>query len=117
MVRRRRSAESDSITTIYWRDIPAQVVASGGGQTHKVMLENRFQLAIDRAAIVADLTDTDAYVEQWRRETKPLAGLDPVEAAEAAIVELTDHYTKQRLETLVSGGGTNQPTSSEEPSP
>ncbi|MEM7275540.1 MAG: virulence factor [Actinomycetota bacterium] len=92
------------MTTIYWRDIPAQVTASGDGVTGKAMLEPRFQHAIDRAAAVADLTETDAYVAQWRRVQSPLDG-DPTEAAEALAAKLSQDYPRDRLERLVAQGG------------
>jgi len=101
--RRRRSAQ-DALTTIYWRDIPAQVTASAGRATHKALLEPRFQHAIDRAATVAGLTGTEAYIAQWRRASEPLDG-DPAEAAEAAARDLAERYPLERLEGLVAQGG------------
>ena len=55
------------LTVIYWRDIPAQVVAKSGRRSAKVVLAERFEKAIDRAAMRAKLRDTDSYLEQWRR--------------------------------------------------
>ncbi|MDA9241727.1 virulence factor, partial [bacterium] len=54
--RRRRRAKTDEIVTIYWRDIPAQVTATTDGNKGSWLLEERFQVAIDRAAAVAGLT-------------------------------------------------------------
>ena len=62
--RRRRKSE---LIVISWRDIPAQVTAESGDQREKVLLSDRFQHAIDRAATVAGLTETSAYVQEWRR--------------------------------------------------
>ncbi|MGH2406899.1 MAG: virulence factor, partial [Candidatus Limnocylindrales bacterium] len=53
---------SATLAVIWWRDIPAQVVAREGRRTHKVVLDTRFQEAIDRAAVRAGLTATDAYL-------------------------------------------------------
>ena len=103
MARRRRGG-SDGLTVIYWRDIPAQVTASSGGATAKAMLEPRFQHAIDRAAAVADLTETEAYIAQWRRATEPLDGA-PEAAVEAEAAALADRYPRERLERLVAQGG------------
>ena len=48
---RRRRGSGPGIVTIYWRDIPAQItVTTAAGETEKVLLEPRFQHAIDRAA-------------------------------------------------------------------
>ena len=42
------------LITIYWRDIPSQIVAKAGRRSAKVRLANRFQEAIDRAAMRAE---------------------------------------------------------------
>ena len=60
---------SAKLITIYWRDIPAQVTAQKGRIREKALLDARFQHAIDRAASVAGLTDTDSYIAQWNRKT------------------------------------------------
>ena len=39
------------LTTIYWRDIPAQVIGQQGRKRHKQELSKRFAVGIDRAAI------------------------------------------------------------------
>ncbi len=57
------------LTTVYWRDIPAQVIAKKGRQSAKAMLSDRFQEAIDRAAMRAGKGGSDAYMEEWRRES------------------------------------------------
>ena len=103
MARRRRAGE-DAVTVIYWRDIPAQVTATVGGRTHKALLEQRFQHAIDRAATVAELTETEAYIAQWRRDSRPLDG-DPTAAATRIAEELGGRYPQARLERLVAAGG------------
>jgi len=38
------------ITIVYWRDIPAQVIAGKGRRGVKKQLSERFEQAIDRAA-------------------------------------------------------------------
>ena len=39
-----------TLSVIWWRDIPAQVVAKEGRRTSKIVLHPRFQVAIDKAA-------------------------------------------------------------------
>ncbi len=56
--------------TVYWRDIPAQVIVQRGRSREKVQLSHRFQEAIDRAAMRAGKGSSDAYLEEWRRETE-----------------------------------------------
>ena len=64
----RRGRGGPGLTTIYWRDIPAQVTATTeDGGKEQVLMHDRFQVAIDRAAAVAGLTKTDDYVNEWRR--------------------------------------------------
>ena len=95
------------LVTIYWRDIPAQVTAQQGRSREKALLDARFQHAIDRAAMVAGMDDTDSYVAQWRREAvKCLADLAPAVAVEAA--RLNESYPDDRLERLVRSGGVEE---------
>lgn len=99
---RRRSGPS--LVTISWRDIPAQVVASDGRTTEKLLLPGRFQRAIDRAARVAGAEELDAYVAQWRRHEEPLEGA-VAEAAARRVAELDRAHPRQRLFDLVAAGG------------
>ena len=55
---------------VYWRDIPSQVIAKRGRVTAKVPLTQRFQVAIDRAAMRAGKGSSDLYIEEWRREAR-----------------------------------------------
>jgi len=108
----RRRAKSEGVTTIYWRDIPAQVTASAAGDSEKVLLEDRFQHAIDRAADVAGLTETQAYVSQWRRETASIPeGMTAAEAATAQAAALTEALPQAELSKLVAAGGASDPSS------
>ena len=57
------------LITVFWRDIPSQVMSRKGRETRKVLLSPRFQEAIDRAAMRAGKGASDAYMSEWRRET------------------------------------------------
>ena len=57
------------LTTVYWRDIPAQVIAKERRENAKKVLTERFAEAIDKAAMRAKMAGTDAYLEQWRQES------------------------------------------------
>ena len=46
------------LTVVYWRDIPAQVIVKKGRDSAKIQLTERFEKAIDRAAMRANLRDT-----------------------------------------------------------
>ena len=92
------------LTIISWRDVPAQVTAGKGRTASRVQLSERFQEAIDAAAMRAGLIGTDAYLEEWRREVR-LCG-DDLEAEVAAAAEgLEAEYTDERLARLVRASG------------
>ena len=90
---------------VYWRDIPAQVIVKAGRQNAKRQLGERFEKAIDRAAMRADLKDTDSYLAEWRRAEPVACGEDLEAEAEAAARRLEDDYPADRLRDLVSAGG------------
>jgi hypothetical protein len=93
------------ITVVYWRDIPAQVIAKKGRETAKRHLGERFEQAIDRAAMRANLRDTDAYLGEWRR-SEPQECSDDLEAEAGALAEkLAAEYDEVRLKALVMAGG------------
>ena len=93
-----------SLTVIWWRDIPAQVVAKDGRRASKIVLHRRFQVAIDRAAVKAGRRAMDDYIAEWRKTQRPCeTDLDAEAAAEAARLEAT--YTRQVLAALVQSGG------------
>jgi hypothetical protein len=92
------------LTVIWWRAIPAQVVAREGRTTARVQLTSRFQEAIDMAATRVGLIGTDDYLNEWHRETRPCGDdLDEEAAAEAAHLEQA--YPDATLDTLVRSGG------------
>jgi gamma-glutamyl:cysteine ligase YbdK (ATP-grasp superfamily) len=90
---------------VYWRDIPAQVIAKAGRRTARRQLPERFEQAIDRAAMRAGLAGTDAYLEQWRRADPVPCGDDLEAEAEAAAAALAAEYTVEKVRELVANGG------------
>ena len=92
------------LTVIWWRDIPAQVTAKAGRATARAQLGDRFQEAIDAAAMSAGLLDSDDYLEEWRRVARDCGGdLDAEVAAEAA--RLQHAYSDDDLARLARAGG------------
>ena len=88
------------LTVIWWRDIPAQVVAKEGRASARAQLSERFQEAIDAAAMRAGLIGTDAYLAEWRREPRECGDdLDAEVAEEVAWLEAA--YPDDTLERLV----------------
>jgi Virulence factor len=93
-----------TLSIIWWRDIPAQVVAKGARRSSKVVLHPRFQVAIDKAANRAGKREYNAYISEWRKTQRPCS--DDLEAVAAAEAErLETEYTKHHLAELIQSGG------------
>ena len=92
------------LTTMYWRDIPAQVIAKERRETAKIVLSERFAEAIDKAAMRAKMAGTDAYLEQWHREVAN-CGKDLQAVVDEAAAALENDFDDARLAVLVSNGG------------
>jgi hypothetical protein len=90
---------------VYWRDIPAQVIVKAGRKTARRQLAERFEQAIDRAAMRAKLTGTDAYLEQWRKSDPTGCGEDLEVEAEQAAAALEAAFTAEQLRDYVMNGG------------
>jgi len=90
---------------IYWRDIPAQVKVKAERQRSGRPLSDLFQDAIDRAAMHAGKTDSDAYLAEWRNgEWQEREGA-PEELLDALIAELETDYPIHRLQQIIQNGG------------
>jgi Virulence factor len=91
---------------LYWRDMPAQVIIKEGRKTAKRQLPERFEQAIDMAAMKAGKRDTDAYLAEWRKgEPEPIAGDDFEALAEAEAKRLEAEFPQERLVALANAGG------------
>jgi hypothetical protein len=92
------------LVTIWWRDIPMQVIAREGRRNEKRILDKRFQIAVDKAAMKAGKKAYGDYIEEMRRAQRPCG--DDLEAEATAEAERLDAaYTKEVLRTLVDAGG------------
>lgn len=94
-----------SLTILYWRDIPAQVIAKQGRRNAKAVLSDRFETAIDRAAMKAGLRDSDSYLAHWRRGEPRSCGEDLEAAVRDMAAHLEEDYDMQRLQGLIDSGG------------
>jgi hypothetical protein len=92
------------LITIYWRDIPAQVIGQQGRQRTKQELNKRFAMAIDRAAMRAGKGSSNAYLEEWRRENRPCEG-DVAAAVRDEVARLEAQFPDDLLEATVKNGG------------
>ena len=93
------------VTTVYWRDIPAQVIVGRGRRGAKVQLSERFEQAVDRAAMRSGMAGTDAYLSEWRKVTHEAPDGDASELAQACAAELEQAYSPDRLRQLVENEG------------
>jgi hypothetical protein len=95
----------NKLITVYWRDIPAQVIGRKGRKSvSKKVLDPRFQHAIDRAAMRARKVSEDAYLEDWRRVSTPCDG-DVEQAVQDEACRLESEYSADLLDTLARAGG------------
>ncbi len=93
------------VTIVYWRDIPAQVIVGKGRRGVKVPLAERFEQAIDRAAMKDGMTGTDAYLEEWRKAAPVKIDGEDQKVAEAEAQRLETEYDNERLKALIANGG------------
>ena len=93
------------LTIVYWRDIPAQVIVKAGRQAAKRQLSERFETAIDRAAMKTGAAGTDEYLAEWRKAAPySVAGTqENVASVEAARLEA--EYDTDRLKSLIDNDG------------
>ena len=97
------------ITTLYWRDIPAQVIAEKGRgrkrEQAKIELHRRFALAIDEAAMRGDAASTDDYLADWRKGEPVECSDELEEEAQKLASQLEEDYPSSRVKELVENGG------------
>lgn len=91
---------------VYWRDIPAQVIVKAGRRNvAKRELSLRFTEAIDMCAMRTGASETDDYLEEWRKSVPVEVSDDLEKEADAAAQKLENEYDKDRLVGLVKSGG------------
>jgi hypothetical protein len=97
------------LITLYWRDIPAQVIAERGRgrkrEQAKIELSRRFSIAIDAAAMRHGADSTDDYLAEWRRSEPKECGDDLDAAVATHSASLEAEYTSEKVRLLVENGG------------
>ena len=97
------------ITILYWRDIPAQVIAEKGrGRKRdqaKIELHRRFALAIDEAAMRGGAESTDDYLADWRKGEPQECSDDLEVEAQKLATSLEEEFPSSRIKELVENGG------------
>jgi hypothetical protein len=94
-----------SLTILYWRDIPSQVIVKAGRKSAKRELPERFIKAIDAAAMRAGAESTDAYLADWRRADPVECGDDLEAEAQAAADRLVAEFDNAKLAALAANEG------------
>ena len=94
-----------NMVIVYWRDIPAQVIVGKGRRAAKVQLPERFEQAIDRAAMKSGAAGTDDYLSQWRKsEPANVSGSDQ-DVANAQAEALDREYDQAKIKSLIANDG------------
>ncbi len=96
---------STRVQVVYWRDIPAQVKARSGEAKASRPLSDRFQQAIDQAAMISGMAGTDDYLGAWRTSDWEESNASADEATQAVCAVLEREYPETRLRQLAVGGG------------
>ena len=95
-----------NVVTVYWRDIPAQVIVGKGRRAAKRPLAERFEQAIDRCAMRVGAKDDDAYLAEWRKVGPvEVAGDDDASVADAEAARLEAEYDQDRIKVLIANDG------------
>jgi hypothetical protein len=93
------------VTIVYWRDMPAQVIVGKGRRGAKAALPERFEQAIDRAAMKTGAAGTDDYLEGFRKAAPYTVEGDQDEIAKAEAARIDAEYDTERLKTLIANDG------------
>jgi len=93
------------VTIVYWRDIPAQVIVGKGRRGSKAPLPERFEQAIDRAAMKVGAKESDAYLSEWRKASPYAVDGDPAEVATAEAARIDTEYDQDRVKALIANDG------------
>ena len=91
--------------TVYWRDIPAQIIVKKGRKAAQRELSLRFTEAIDMCAMRTGAAESEEYLAEWRKG-EPVSVSDDLELeADNAAKALEEKYDKERLVALVKSEG------------
>lgn len=98
------------VTIVYWRDMPAQVIVGKGRRATKLPLPERFEQAIDRAAMKSGAAESDAYLEGFRKTAPyPMDGTD-AEVVAAEVARIDTEYNLAKIKVLIANDGWDTPT-------
>ena len=95
----------NTLTIVYWRDIPAQVIVGKGRRAAKAPLPERFEQAIDRCAMKVGAKDDDAYMSGFRKVPSGEVDGDAQDVASAKAAEIESAYDQQKIKDLIANDG------------
>jgi len=93
------------VTIVFWRDIPAQIIVGKGRRGTKRALPERFEQAIDRAAMKVGAADTDAYLAEWRKAAPFTVEGEAEAVADAELARIEAEYDAERIKALIANEG------------
>ncbi len=93
------------VTIVYWRDMPAQVIVGRGRRGAKAPLPERFEQAIDRAAMNAGARGTDDYLAGFRKAAPYAMDGDQDQIARTEAARIDTEYGPERLKALIDNDG------------
>ncbi len=93
------------VTIVYWRDIPAQIIVGKGRRGSKRQLPERFEQAIDRAAMKTGAAGTDEYLAEWRKADPYSVDGEPDAIADAEAARIDAEYDQERIKALIATDG------------
>jgi hypothetical protein len=86
-----------------WRELPSMVAARAGDETAKVQLAQRFQEAIDEAAMRLGDTGADDYLAGWERSDWTAAEGAPADVLDRVVAELESEWPDERVAGYLDG--------------
>jgi hypothetical protein len=95
------------VTIVYWRDIPAQVIAGTGRRASKVQLSERFEQAIDRCAMKTGARDSDAYLADWRKGGPHSVDGEAENVVSSEAARLEAEFSPETIRVLIANSGWN----------
>ena len=101
----KRKLTMPSLIIVYWRDIPAQVIVGKGRRAAKKQLPERFEQAIDRAAMKTGADGDDAYLAEWRKSKPIEVDGDAEEVAKSEADRINIEYDQERIKSLIANDG------------
>jgi len=90
---------------IYWRNIPVQIRVRSDSDRHTMLLPDRFQQAVKRAAFRAKAITGESYMAAWNSSDWQVHPGDPQQALRAVLLDIEARYPDEILLALIRNKG------------